>query len=164
MKIISAFETLRARALRRIERLGFLAPTLIRFTLGLVFVGTGWGKLHSLNDVTAFFTSLGIPLSALNARVVAVTEFGGGLLLLLGFGTRLVALPMAFTMVVAILTAKRGDIDGVVTLIGFEEWSYLVMFLVIALLGAGPLSLDALLTRRLDARPREALPAAPTEV
>ena len=74
-------------------------------------------------------------------------KFFGGLLILLGLGTRLVSLPLAFTMVVAILTAKRANIDGISSLLGFEEWSYLVFFIWIALAGAGPISLDALITR-----------------
>ena len=58
--------------------------------------------------------------------------------MLLGLGARLAALPMAFTMLVAILTAKRDrGIDGFQTLLGFEEWSYLIMFLTIALIGPG---------------------------
>lgn len=130
------------------QRLGFLAPLLIRLTVGLVFIGTGWGKLNSLPDVTEFFTSLHVPFPALNARVVATTEFVGGILLIVGLGSRLIALPLAFTMVIAILTAKLDKIDGITTLVGFDEWSYLVMFLVIALIGPGALSLDALLMRR----------------
>ena len=53
------------------ERLAFLGPTLARLTLGVVFIGTGWGKLHSLDNVTEFFTSLHIPLPGLNARVAS---------------------------------------------------------------------------------------------
>ncbi len=68
--------------------------------------------------------------------------------MLVGLGTRLAALPLGFTMVVAILTAKRGDITGLTALVGFEEWSYLVFFIWLAVAGAGPLSLDALLSRR----------------
>jgi putative oxidoreductase len=129
------------------DRAAFLGPTLARLTVGLVFVGTGWGKLHSIPDVTSFFTDLHIPAPGFHARLGAGTEFFGGLLVLLGLGTRLVSLPLAFTMVVAILTAKRPNIDGLTTLVGFEEWSYLVMFIWIALAGAGPLSLDALIRR-----------------
>ena len=66
--------------------------------------------------------------------------------MLLGLGTRLVSLPLAFTMVVAILTAKRGDITGLTSLVGFEEWSYLVFFIWLAVAGAGPLSLDRLVS------------------
>lgn len=131
--------------LRALDKASFLGPTLARLTVGIVFTATGWGKLHSLPEVTAFFADLGIPFPAFNARLTACTEFFGGLLVLSGLATRLVSLPLAFTMVVAILTAKRASIDGVASLVGFEEWSYLVLFLWIALAGAGPLSVDGLI-------------------
>jgi putative oxidoreductase len=102
--------------------------------------------------VTQFFASLHIPAPHFNALLAASTEFFGGLFLILGLFTRLAALPMAFTMVVAILTAKRGDIDGLSTLVGFEEFSYLVMFLWLAVAGPGALSLDHVLVRRLTGR------------
>jgi hypothetical protein len=57
---------------------------------------------------------------------LGVAEFFGGILVLVGLGTRLVSLPLAFTMVIAILTAKRADITGLTALVGLEEWSYLV--------------------------------------
>src|SRR5450432_3957533 len=143
-------------ALDRLRRLGnqlsFLGPALVPLTVGVVFIGTGWGKLHTLPQVTEFFASLHIPAPAFQARLAASTEFFGGILVLVGLGTRLVSLPLAFTMVVAILTAKRADIDGVSALLGFEEWSYLVMFLWLAVAGAGALSLDALLSRRRGRR------------
>src|SRR5215831_1617697 len=139
------------------DKASFMGPTLARVTVGVVFIGTGWGKLHSIPGVTSFFTDLGIPFPGFNARLTASTEFFGGLLVLLGLGTRLVSLPLAFTMVVAILTAKRANIEGIPSLLGFEEWSYLVFFIWIALAGAGPLSLDALITR-LRKRSAEPLP------
>ena len=129
------------------DRLAFLGPTLARLTVGLVFIGTGWGKLHSLGDVTDFFASLHIPAPGFNARLAASTELFGGILVLVGLATRLAALPLGFTMVVAILTAKRADITGLTALVGFEEWSYLVFFIWLAVAGAGPLSLDALAVR-----------------
>src|SRR4051812_5812460 len=64
-------ETLHAAA-RRVAPLG---PALARLTVGLVFIGTGWGKLHTLPDVTEYFASLHIPAPGLNARVAASTEF-----------------------------------------------------------------------------------------
>jgi putative oxidoreductase len=129
------------------DKLAFVGPALARLTVGLVFIGTGWGKLHSLGDVTDFFASLHIPAPGFNARLAASTEFFGGILVLIGLGTRLVSLPLAFTMVVAILTAKRADITGLTALVGFEEWSYLVFFVWLAVAGAGPLSLDGLVAR-----------------
>jgi putative oxidoreductase len=150
----TTFITTNLRRLRAIaDRIAFLGPTLARLTVGLVFIGTGWGKLHSIPDVTEFFTSLHIPAPGFNARLTAATEFFGGLAVLLGLGTRLVSLPLGFTMVIAILTAKRADITGLTALVGFEEWSYLVFFIWLALVGAGPLSIDGLLGRGRTAKP-----------
>jgi putative oxidoreductase len=89
-------------------------------------------------------------MPGLNARIAAGTEFFGGILVLVGLATRVAVLPLAFTMVIAILTAKRGDIHGLTDLVGFEEWSYLVFFVWLAVAGAGPLSLDRLVAPRLD--------------
>jgi putative oxidoreductase len=141
---------IRERLLGLAKRLELLGPTLARLTVGLVFVGTGWGKLHTLPDVTDYFASLHIPAPGLNAAVAAGTEFFGGILMLLGLGTRFAALPMAFTMVIAILTAKRADIHGLTDLVGFEEWSYLVFFIWLAVAGAGPVSLDRFVAPRLQ--------------
>jgi putative oxidoreductase len=146
---------LRQRLLAVAGRLAFLGPTLARLTVGVVFVGTGWGKLHDLDKITSYFTDLHIPAPAFQARLVALTELCGGVAMLLGLGARLFALPLAVTMIVAILTAKRADIDGLTALFGFEEWSYLVLFIWIALGGAGPLSLDHLVARRLERKNRE---------
>jgi putative oxidoreductase len=139
--LIKTFDRLRRTA----DKICFLGPTLARLTVGLVFIGTGWGKLHSIPDVTEFFTGLHIPAPGFNARLTAATELFGGLAVLLGLGTRLASLPLAFTMVIAIVTAKRDDITGLTALVGFEEWSYLVLFVWLTLAGAGPLSLDGLI-------------------
>lgn len=150
-KIQSFVNTVRASLAKlsaKLERPGAaLAPALIRLTVGVVFIATGWGKLNNLDQITEYFASLDIPWPALNARVASATEFFGGLLVLVGLGTRLAALPLAFTMLVAILTAKRDELEGFTSLAGFNEWSYLVMFLVLALRGPGALSLDALIAR-----------------
>jgi putative oxidoreductase len=158
MPIDALIKTTRERLLAIANKLSFLAPALIRLTVGLIFIGTGWGKLHTLDKVTEYFASLNIPMPGLNARVAACTEFFGGILILVGLGSRLVALPMGFTMVVAILTAKRDDLTGLTALVGFDEWSYLVMFLVIALMGPGALSLDALIARRFARSSNPVLP------
>ncbi len=110
---------------------------------------TGWGKLHSLDKVTEFFTSLHLPAPAFQAVLVATTELVGGLFIILGLLTRLTALPLAVTMVVAILTAKREEIDGISSLLGLSEFMYLVVFLWLALAGPGKLSLDRVIGKRL---------------
>ncbi len=143
------------------DKLAFVGPALARLTVGLVFIGAGWGKLHSLGDVTDLFARLHIPAPGFNARLEASTELFGGILVLIGLGTRLVSLPLAFTMVIAILTAKRADITGLTVLVGFKEWSYLVFFLWLAVAGAGSLSLDGLVARFLGPRREASLPTPP---
>ena len=129
------------------EKVAFIGPTLARITLGSVFIGTGWGKLNNMASTVEYFASLHIPAPAFQARLAAGTEFFGGILVLLGLGARLASLPMAFTMVVAIATARWKDVDGLTSLLGLEEWSYIVFFIWIALAGPGPLSLDAVAQR-----------------
>jgi putative oxidoreductase len=148
MAIETTIKRIRARLLALTERLSFLAPALIRLTLALVFIESGWGKLQALDKVTEYFASLGIPLPGFNARLTACTELFGGALFLLGLGTRLVSLPLAFTMLIALITARREEITGFTSLLGQVEWAYLVMFVTVALLGPGALSLDALIARR----------------
>jgi len=127
------------------DRASWLGPLLARLTLAAVFAPTGWGKLHNLEKITAFFTELHIPAPQVNAVVASATEFFGGLLLLIGLGTRLVSLLLAFTMAVAIFTAKRAEIDGIATLLAFTEFTYLAMLLWLALVGAGSASIDRLI-------------------
>ena len=123
-------------------RLSWIGPTLARLTLGVVFIGTGWGKLHDLDKVTGFFTELGIPAPGFNALLASSAELTCGSLLLVGLLSRLASIPLIVTMIVAILTAKRGDLHGLPDLLGFEEWTYIVLASWIAVAGPGPLSLD----------------------
>jgi putative oxidoreductase len=136
------------RVLAMLGKAGWLGPALVRITLGVVFMGTGWGKLHSLDKVTDFFMQLGLPAAHFQAALVASTEFFGGLAILLGVATRLAAFPLMITMIVAIATAKRSEIDGIQSLLGFEEFSYLAMYLWLIVAGPGKLSIDHLLARR----------------
>ncbi len=136
----------------RVKKIEGLGPLLARLTIGLVFVGTGWGKLHNLDGVTEFFTNLHLPAPAFQAKLVASTELIGGALIVLGLFTRLTALPLAFTMVIAIVTAKRAEVDGLLSLLGLEEFTYLIIFLWLALAGAGVFSIDRLIARWRRAR------------
>jgi putative oxidoreductase len=68
----------RARALVLTTKLDWVAPLVARITLGVLFVSTGWGKVHDLDKVTGFFTDLGIPMPHLNAVMVSFVELIGG--------------------------------------------------------------------------------------
>lgn len=124
-----------------------VALLLIRLVVGGVFLFSGWGKLHGLEGVTNYFRELGIPYPELQAPFVAGVEFVGGLLVLVGLGTRLIVAPLSVTMVVAIITAKWADVEGLADFAGLSEVDYLVMFFALFTFGAGALSLDAVLAR-----------------
>ena len=145
------------------DRLSWLPPTLARVAVGVVFIGTGWGKLHNLDKITGFFTELGIPAPAFNAVLVSSAELVCGALILVGLLTRLASLPLIVVMSVAILTAKRGEIGGLSDLLGFVETLYIVLLAWLATAGAGPLSLDRVGLRALGGTRPEAssAPAAP---
>jgi len=129
------------------DRLHFLPPLLARLAVGLVFVSTGWGKLHALDQITDFFRELGIPYPELQAPLVASVELVCGGLVLVGLGARLAAVPLMGTMIVAIATAIWPDVAGLTDLLGRVEALYLVLFAWIALDGPGAVSLDALVAR-----------------
>jgi putative oxidoreductase len=113
-----------------------------------VFFQSGWGKLHSLPDVTQFFTELGLPLPAFQAVLASSAEFVCGALLLAGLATRFAVVPLIVTMIVAIRTALWDQVDGVASLFTLAEFLYIALMIWLGVAGAGPLSLDALLSRR----------------
>ncbi len=125
----------------------WLPPTVARFTVGTVFLHSGWGKLHDLEKVTGFFTELGLPAPAIQARLASTTELVCGGLLLLGLATRVAALPLIVVMAVAIRTALWDQVDGLASLVGLTEFAYIALLGWLATDGAGPLSLDRLLLR-----------------
>jgi len=140
-----------ARRLRALAaRLSWFPPALTRLTLGVVFMGTGWGKLHGLDKVTEFFTQLHIPAPSFNAALVATSELVCGAFLLVGLFARLAAIPLIATMCVALATAKSGDIEGIRDLLGQQEFDYVVLLIWIVIGGAGTLSADHALGRQLS--------------
>ncbi len=134
---------------RTARHLEWLAPLFARVVVGWVFLWSGWGKLQNLPQVTENFAGWGIPWPQVLTPFVSGVEFLGGLFLLLGLLTRISAGALGVTMIVAIKAAKWADVDSLETLLGFEEVAYLALFLWLAIAGAGPVSVDRLLERRL---------------
>ena len=129
------------------RHLTWLAPLFARITVGYVFMLSGWGKLHALPRITEYFASLGIPYPEIITPFVSGVEFIGGLFLMLGLLTRISAGALGVVMIVAIRSAKWEDVDGLATLLGFDETLYLAIFLWLAIAGAGAVSLDHFLER-----------------
>ncbi|MFN8544881.1 MAG: DoxX family protein [Candidatus Binatia bacterium] len=138
---------IRRTALRLLGRVQYVPPLLARLVVGYVFATSGWGKLHNLPHVIDYFTELGIPAPQIQAPFVAMTEFGCGVLVLVGLAARLCAVPLIGTMAVALATALWPDIDGVGGLFGTAEFLYVVLLVTIVVSGPGAVSLDALVVR-----------------
>ena len=128
----------------------WLAPLFARLTVGWVLLWSGWGKQHNLQQVTENFIGWGIPYPRLLTPFTSGVEFFGGLFLLLGFMTRISAGALGVTMIVAIRAAKWADVDSLETLLGFDEFEYLALFLWLAIAGPGVVSVDAWLQRWYD--------------
>jgi putative oxidoreductase len=143
---MNRFATLIGAAAGLAGRIGtalrWLSPTLARLTVGLVFFQSGWGKLHNLEKITNYFTELGIPHPAFQARLASTSEFVCGGLLLLGLATRFAVVPLLITMGVAIRTAQWENVDGIGSLVGLLEFSYIALLVWLGTDGPGPLSLD----------------------
>ena len=132
------------------SKLEWLPGLLARISIGVIFVQSGWGKLHHLDKVVQFFTSLGIPAPQLQAPFVAGVELVGGALVLVGLFTRVASVPLIGTMAVAILTAKRGELHAAWDLLFMPEFLFIVLLIWLMVAGAGALSADFVFAKQCD--------------
>lgn len=85
---------------------------LIRIVAGLIFILAGYGKLFAspgIDGFTGMLSGLGFPAPAFFAVVVGLIELIGGILLLLGLWTHIVATLLAVIMLVAIVTVHLSN-------------------------------------------------------
>lgn len=124
---------------------------VVRVYWGWAFFQTGWGKLMNLDQTAEFFASLGIPMPGVNAAVAATVECVGGLLLLAGLASRPAAAALAFTMVVAYLTADLDAVKGMFhdpdTFLAAAPFQFLFAAVLVLAFGPGVFSLDRLIAR-----------------
>lgn len=125
------------------SRLSAWGTAALRVTLGATFLAHGIQKAVTWgwSGGVPFFEEAHIPLAWLAAPLVTGVETAGGALLLIGLGTRPVAVVLAFVMLVAGLTIHLPH--GFFAPNGVELVLILGVGLVtLALQGSGPGSLD----------------------
>jgi putative oxidoreductase len=71
-----------------------------RVLIALLFIPSGWGKIAGFSGLVGYIASKGVPLPQVCAAIAIATELGLGILLLVGFKARWVALLMAIFVVV----------------------------------------------------------------
>ena len=116
---------------------------------------SGWGKLHHLDKVTDFFTSLNLSAPGLAAHVVSGLEPVGGILLFLRLGSRLIGLVLSLNMLVAYWAADKEELFAVFSDMEksyvADPYTFLFASAMVLVFGAGLFSLDAFQLRRWNA-------------
>jgi uncharacterized membrane protein YphA (DoxX/SURF4 family) len=154
------------------------ATILLRLMAGSVFLWEGILKFVYLNQGVGRFTKLGFPFADSTASFVGGLEIVGGLLILLGLGTRFVAIPFLIEMVVAMLSTKIGlylgtsplplppspPVTGIWAVLHEvrSEYAQLLTMAFLLWAGPGPLSVDALWGRRWTGQRKRQSTSAPT--
>ena len=139
-------ELLLGRLLAPSPPLASAAATVLRVAAGAIFIGFGQSKfVHHAKEVRSF-DRYGLPAPEVFTYAIGTVELVGGLLLVLGLATRLVAPALAGNMVGAIATGGR--VHGGFVNLGLAPL-LLVGMLFLLWAGAGRFSLDEVLARRL---------------
>lgn len=134
---------------------GPAALVVPRVVVGLIFLSEGLQKFLFADELGAGrFVKIGIPFPDVMGPFVGGLEVVAGLLLVVGLATRLVCVPMLFTMTVAIVSTKVLKLadDGFWKTAHGARTDLLMLacLTLLLVLGSGPKSLDA----RLQLRPR----------
>src|SRR5690242_15542403 len=141
---------------------------IIRLMAGGVFFWEGILKFVYVNQGVGRFTKLGFPFPAYTAHFVGVCEIIGGLLLLCGLFTRIVAFYFIVQMIVAVLSTKISLYLGTSPLplppapptVGIwavlhesrSDYAQLLTCLFLLVEGAGRRSLDFIISRSEERR------------
>jgi putative oxidoreductase len=114
-----------------------------RILFASMFLVFGWGKITGFSGTVGYMGSLGLPAPALFTIVALIIEIGGGLLILAGYQTRLVALGLAIYVFVSAFIGhfQLSDFNQ------FQHfWKNMALAggaLALVAVGAGAYSLDA---------------------
>ncbi|PWL17470.1 hypothetical protein DKP76_11905 [Falsochrobactrum shanghaiense] len=117
------------------------AVTLLsRILLSILFIPAGYAKLVALGGTSEYFASIGLPMPYVTAIIVALLEFVGGIAVLVGFQTRIAAVLLGLFTIGAAMIGHMIPFDQT----GFlKNLAVAGGFFVLALHGAGSLSVDA---------------------
>jgi putative oxidoreductase len=138
---------MRTLSLSPLSRLASLAPLAVRIIVGIIMFAHGLQKLTEVgpgNFGGQVLAGLGVPLPVFMGYVVTLVELVGGLLLIVGFLSRLAALLLTIDLVIAILLVKVnvGFISGSSGTGAELDLALIAGFLVILFAGPGRLSVD----------------------
>lgn len=118
-----------------------------RILIAALFIPAGFGKIGGFAGVVGYISAVGLPLPQLGAAIAIIVELGLGLLLLVGYKTRIVSIVLAvFTVATAVFFhnywGMPADKAYVNQLMFFKNIAIAGGLLAIAAFGAGRFSID----------------------
>jgi putative oxidoreductase len=133
-------------------RADVLTITALRIGVGVILAVHGAMKVMDIPGTVQGFTALGIPKPEYAVYLAIAGELLGGLGLVVGLLTRVAAFGTFSAMAVAIAYAHWGH--GLLTKSGGMEYPLVLALASLFFIshGAGPVSLDALASRRREGR------------
>lgn len=118
-----------------------------RVLIAALFLLSGLGKIASPAMTEGYIASVGLPAPLFGVLIAVLVEVGGGVLLIAGYQTRIVALILAaFTLATAVLF-HHSLADQNTMIHFFKNLAIMGGLLQVAAFGPGPVSVDA---RRLN--------------
>jgi putative oxidoreductase len=111
-----------------------------RVLLALMFVVSGYGKIGGYQDTQGYMEAMGVPGMVL--PLVIILELGGGLAIIAGWQTRIVAVLLAGFCLVAAIIFHLDFADRMESILFMKNLSVAGGFLLLAAYGPGALALD----------------------
>jgi putative oxidoreductase len=118
-----------------------------RLLIGLPFVMSGLGKLAAYGKTAAMIAAVGLPVPPLAYAVAVLVELGGGLLLILGYQVRPVAIAQAIFTIAAAVSFHNNFADQNQMIHFLKDVMITGGLLQVAAFGAGAISLDTRLSK-----------------
>ncbi len=137
-------------ALDLLSRHEWLGPLLLRLVFGWFWLETGWAKLHNLEFFSQRFVEWGIPFPMLSATASGAVDLIGGALLILGLGTRVIAIPMIVNMLVALAVVVLPTISTFNEFVELDEVLYVAVLFWLLMAGPGKASMDDFIAHRFQ--------------
>ena len=132
----------------------------MRVTWGHQFVMSGVTKLKDIEGTVELFTKFGIPAPYFHAYEVGIIESVCGILILIGFASRLAAIPLIFIMLTAFSTAHIDQLADLKFLKDphvlslMRPYPYTITAFMVFIFGPGRISIDAWIKRWVNNQPR----------
>jgi len=151
----SVFATLYTRFVQYANKLQSPLLLLIRIYIGYQCIISGYAHITHFQNTVEAFKGWDVPMPEFNVAFSAITEMVGGALLLVGFATRLISIPLIGNFIVAFLAVNLSDPhyrdllrnfwNNQDVLLKDDAFPFLAAAILILVFGPGWLSVDGII-------------------